>query len=141
MFNRREQIALLFLSASLLVGSVATVVDHYDPDRLVDFRVVKSAVEVPGGPQAVDVADESDVEEGESPAATTEVHASLAAVSINTATAVQLTTLPSIGPATAARIVEYRSHHGRFASLEALQQVNGIGPRTVEKLRSFTSLE
>ncbi len=123
------------------MGSVATVVDYYDPDRLEDFRVVKSAVEVPSEPPASDGADESDEGEGESPAGTTEVHASPSAVSINTATVAQLTTLPSIGPATAARIVEYRSHHGRFTSLEALQAVNGIGPRTVEKLRSFTSLE
>ncbi len=57
---------------------------------------------------------------------------------INTATQGQLAEhLPGIGPAKAALIVAFRDQHGAFTQVEQLQQVKGIGPKTVEKLRSL----
>ncbi len=56
-------------------------------------------------------------------------------IDINTATASELETLPRVGPALAARIVAFRETHGRFASVEALDEVKGIGPRLMETLR------
>ena len=58
-------------------------------------------------------------------------------LNINTATAEELQTLPNIGEATAQRIVDYRTQHGNFASVDALQNVKGIGAKTLEKLRPF----
>jgi len=46
-----------------------------------------------------------------------------------------LARLPRIGPALAARIVAYREEHGPFGSLEALDQVPGIGPTLLAALR------
>ncbi|XOV74369.1 MAG: ComEA family DNA-binding protein [Phycisphaerales bacterium] len=43
--------------------------------------------------------------------------------------------LPRIGPALARRIVEDRAVSGRFASVDDLDRVPGIGPRTVEAIR------
>jgi competence protein ComEA len=37
----------------------------------------------------------------------------------------------------AKRVIDYRSQHGNFASVDALQDVKGIGPKTIEKLRPF----
>jgi competence protein ComEA len=54
---------------------------------------------------------------------------------LNRATADELVTLPRIGPALAARIVLDREAHGPFATVDALDRVPGIGPRTVEVLR------
>lgn len=56
------------------------------------------------------------------------------AVAINRATAEELTTLPGIGPALAARIVAHREANGPFADLAALGEVQGIGERTLEAL-------
>lgn len=57
---------------------------------------------------------------------------------INTATAEQLAqALPGIGPAKALRIVQWREHNGKFNSVEQLQEVKGIGPKTLEKLRAL----
>jgi competence protein ComEA len=36
---------------------------------------------------------------------------------------------------TAARILEWRAAHGRFASVDQLREVSGIGARTFERLR------
>lgn len=58
-------------------------------------------------------------------------------VDINTATAEQLEKVPGIGPATAARIIEWRETQGRFERLEDLLNVRGIGTKTLEKLRPY----
>ena len=57
-------------------------------------------------------------------------------ININTASASELEALPGIGPALAARIVEYRDGHGPFASVDDLTDVPGIGPAKLEALRS-----
>lgn len=60
-------------------------------------------------------------------------------VSLNTASEEELTKLPGIGPAMAARIIEYRSSTP-FAVLEDLKNVKGIGDKTFEKLKEFLAL-
>jgi competence protein ComEA len=59
-----------------------------------------------------------------------------AKININTADATALASLPGIGPALAARIVEYRTLHGRFASPAKLQDVPGIGAKLYELIAS-----
>jgi competence protein ComEA len=56
-------------------------------------------------------------------------------VSLNAATAEQLDALDGVGPATAAKILAWRTQHGGFASVDDLAQVPGIGPRKLEALR------
>lgn len=50
-------------------------------------------------------------------------------LSLNTATAEQLDTLPGVGPVLARHIVEHRTEHGGFRSVGELREVNGIGER------------
>jgi competence protein ComEA len=54
---------------------------------------------------------------------------------LNTATAEQLDALPGVGPVTAAAIVAWRQHNGRFTSVDQLADVDGIGPARLDKLR------
>lgn len=56
-------------------------------------------------------------------------------VDLNRATAAELDTLPRIGPALAARIIEWREANGRFTSVEDLLAVPGIGDKMLEALR------
>lgn len=56
-------------------------------------------------------------------------------VSLNSATAAQLDTLPGVGPVLAQHIIDFRTQHGGFASVDQLQQVNGIGDRRFADLR------
>ncbi len=56
-------------------------------------------------------------------------------ININTASAAELELLPGVGPVLAGRIVEYRSRVGGFRTIEQLDDVKGIGPKSLEKLR------
>lgn len=57
-------------------------------------------------------------------------------ISINRANTEELETLPEIGPDTARAIVEYRQANGPFRSAGDLDGAPGIGPVTVEEIRS-----
>jgi competence protein ComEA len=61
-------------------------------------------------------------------------------VNLNTADAAQLDTLPRIGPAMAARIIEWRDANGRFTSVEDLLAVPGIGDKMLETLRDLVTV-
>lgn len=58
-----------------------------------------------------------------------------APVDLNMATVDQLDALPGVGPSTARAIVDYRTRHGRFRSVEQLLEVAGIGPAKLAALR------
>lgn len=60
----------------------------------------------------------------------------LAEVDINTAGADKLTELTGIGASKADAIIQYREENGDFESVEALDNVNGIGGKTIDGLRA-----
>jgi len=55
-------------------------------------------------------------------------------MNINTATALELSTLPGIGSVIAQRIVDYRQANGPFRSIGELTEVEGIGDKRLENL-------
>ena len=63
--------------------------------------------------------------------------ASTGPVSLNSATAEQLDTLPGVGPVTAEKIVAYRQEHGAFRSIDELDAISGIGPSRIANLRGL----
>ena len=61
-------------------------------------------------------------------------------LNINTATAEQLESLPGVGPAIAAAIVEHRQRIGGFSSVDGLLAVSGIGPSKLELIRALVAV-
>lgn len=101
----RERWVLLFLTATLLVGTGVTL---YRRARLVRAAALAPLVV-------------------ENPADTTV--AVDVRVDLNTAEAWELELLPGIGPKLSQRIVEHRQKHGPFRSVSQLDNVTGIGPK------------
>lgn len=62
-------------------------------------------------------------------------------LNLNEATQIELESLPGIGPAKAADIIEYREMIGAFSTLEDLLKVSGIGPATLEALIDYLVCE
>ena len=56
-------------------------------------------------------------------------------VNLNTATVADLDALPGIGPVLAQHVVDWRTEHGRFASIDQLREVPGIGEAKYASLR------
>jgi competence protein ComEA len=61
-------------------------------------------------------------------------------VDLNRATAEQLDTLPGVGPVTAQRILDWRTRHGRFSSVDQLREIEGIGERRFSQLRDQVTI-
>lgn len=104
-----------------------------DGQRVIVPTVRPIAVATTGGPPAPTTA----------PAATTGMPASGAAMAyplnLNTASVADLDSLPRIGPATAAAIVQWRDANGGFNAVEDLLKVRGIGTATLEALRPYVT--
>lgn len=61
-------------------------------------------------------------------------------VNINTADEAELQRLSGVGPATARRILDYRSEKGRFKKIEDIMNVKGIGSKSFEKMKEMISV-
>ena len=63
-----------------------------------------------------------------------------APVDVNTATLEQLDVLPGIGPVTAQAILDWRSAHGAFTTVDELLEVDGIGEVTLADIRDLVTV-
>jgi competence protein ComEA len=63
-----------------------------------------------------------------------------ALLDLNSATAAALDSLPGIGPARARAIVEFRTRHGSFSTVDDLGQVPGFGPAALARVRDRVSV-
>lgn len=68
------------------------------------------------------------------------IPADVPAINLNSATAAELEKLPGVGPATAARIVEYRQKNGAFKKIEDLMNVRGVGEKTFLTLKPLITV-
>lgn len=61
-------------------------------------------------------------------------------VDLNTATADQLDALPGIGPVLAQRIIDWRTAHGTFRTVDELNDVSGIGNSIFAELKPLVTV-
>lgn len=63
-----------------------------------------------------------------------------APINVNTADQAALESIPGIGPVKAGAIIEHRTRVGPFRSVDALIEVTGIGPATLESMRPYVTV-
>lgn len=118
--------------------------DRAGPQERVASRGDRSGVA--GNEDAADAGAESGTHEADGPPRGEDGNAAAAEpnpppaddglIDLNTATSQELQTINGIGPVTAESILAYRARIGRFASVDQLLDVTGIGPKTLDKLRA-----
>ena len=120
-----------------LVAAAGGLNPDGDPDRvnLASLLVDGARVYLPHRGEVMTPAPVSDGGGGGAAAGGSASSAPAAPIDLNTATADELDTLPGIGPATAAAILDYRQRHGPFHSVDDLAQVRGIGDAKLAQLR------
>ena len=61
-------------------------------------------------------------------------------ININTANQTELETLPGIGPSTAIKIINYRKENGKFANIEDIKKVSGIGDSKYAQIKDLIKI-
>lgn len=131
-FTRTELVIIMMLTTSLLIGTTirhlrtTPAVQSILPSPSVDSQFVRGAR-----------AFHDALRQPHKTAPETNVVSSGDPLDLNRAGETDLIRLPGIGPALARRILSFRNDHGRFARVEDLRKVRGIGPRTLERIRPF----
>jgi competence protein ComEA len=99
------------------------------PSARADLNLINLAARLQDGQQVVVPTAAGNGGQGAEPGAD-------APISLGSATVEQLDALDGIGPTLAERIVEYRQSKGGFGSLDQLAEVEGIGEKRLEALRT-----
>ena len=60
-------------------------------------------------------------------------------LNLNTASESALEELPGVGPVLAQRIIDWRTEHGRFTSVDELAEVSGIGEKLLAQVRPLVT--
>ena len=120
--TKYEKLALIFLSALLLAGSVVLYARHSKPFK--NITIVEGALNKELSLKEVNERLEESLKVG-----------------INSSTKEELTNIPGVGEVLAMRIVEYRDAHGHFYRAEDLLEVEGIGAKKFEKIKEYIDLE
>lgn len=61
-------------------------------------------------------------------------------INLNTAGLADFDTLPGVGPVTAQKILDWRTKHGAFKTVDELLEVDGIGPSTLADIAPHVTL-
>ena len=61
-------------------------------------------------------------------------------ININLATESELTQIPGIGTVLAQRIIQYRTKHGSFATIEEIRNINGISDTKLDSIKDYICL-
>ena len=105
--------------------------------RRADLAVINLAAPVVDGMQVVVPVRGAAVSAGAGPSG---AGAGSVRVSLSSATVDQLDALPGIGPVTAQKIVDYRTQHGPFRSIQDLMKVTGIGQKKFDSLQAYVTV-
>ncbi|HEX9916969.1 MAG TPA: helix-hairpin-helix domain-containing protein [candidate division Zixibacteria bacterium] len=131
-FNLAEMRGLLVLLVLLLVGSGIAIYKKYHANFPMEIIFRESKAE--RGQEKTTKTIQHTQSKIASPAPTEKVD-------LNTTSWAELDLLPYIGPTLSKKIIEYREKNGKFKQVDDLLKVNGIGEKTLEKIRGYVEVK
>jgi comEA protein len=131
-FTQQEKLIIKFLLGVIMLGIVVTGYRYWFGESVPSAEKEILAFQA----AAVRVAEEKEKNPNEN-----RKNQLLKSVNINTSDKADIMTIPRIGPVTAERIILHREDHGLYNSVEELLNVKGIGPKTLEKIRTYIKIE
>jgi competence protein ComEA len=124
-FSQKEQNVLIFLSVCFVIGlGIKTVQQHRTHLPETPSESLKPLIQT----EIQETSVRSMVD-------------SSYAISINKADIVELQQIPGVGAVIAKRIFDFRGKNGKFRSVDELMDIQGIGKRTLEKIRPFVTCD
>jgi competence ComEA-like helix-hairpin-helix protein len=146
-YTRREIVLLLIV---VVIGAAGVATDRWrreHPDVAARLETLDRAAPSPPSPAPAQALSARVARPTTAPA-TPPAHAVhvprradiVTPVDLNLASREDLQSLPGVGPALAARIVDARARDGPFASVEDLRRVRGVGRATLERLRPLLAV-
>lgn len=142
-FTKQEQRFLLFLVITFIVGFCLKIVrnssdkggnESWEQERqkiLADFDKKSQLLQNKDG---------SYIAAGDTDAGITKKTLT-DKININRASREELEILPGIGPVIAERIVAFRQDNGSFKTIQDIQKVKSIGPKTFEKVKEYITVD
>ena len=134
--TKAERHVILFLAGTLLCGfAIRMGQKTFSSSQHFDYHAQDSTF------AALSEARDDTLQKSDAAMDEADAQVSQARLNINEATKEQLIDLPGIGDKLATRIVDRRTHGGKFKSIEELRDIKGITEKRLEKIKPLISLE
>jgi competence protein ComEA len=139
--TKSEAGVILFLSLGLIIGGAAKILKLDKATEHYDFSQSDSYFEAASSKLDSIISAEEDTLKASSKSQVKAKATVAFPLDLNKATLVEFTALPGVGKATAQHMIDFRNSNLKFATVDDLLKVKGIGRKKLEKIKPFVKVD